>query len=257
MARVVYRKTYCVAIALMVTYIFPLFFVMLMGPKALREYGMSPVCFLICCFLPFLFIVICPILYCRRKRRTTQLSDTATAIVDKLDGPFRFTQFISWEGVIVLRRLLIAIALTFIQDILLRHFILTSLCLVIFLIQVIVNPFKARSSNMFENMSLLMLCILSVISLIKAVIYNLSVLPYGSLKKTLTGIEYTEFALSIVLPFSIVIVVSLLFLIRCLILITECCYCKCLKRKSSSPRQSKQYSASTVSSASAITDTKL
>ena len=73
---------------------------MIMGPKALREHGMSPVCFLICCFLPFLFIVICLILYCS-KRRTKQLSDTAAAIVDKLDGPFCFTQCMSWEGVIV------------------------------------------------------------------------------------------------------------------------------------------------------------
>ena len=103
-------------------------------------------------------------------------SRNESAILKVLLSPFRshnaFKCFpasqIPWEGLLIFRRLVLIIILTFVYDIQFKLFLTLISCVAILFIYMVVNPFQRRLDNLLESSSLSVHVILCGSTLIKA-----------------------------------------------------------------------------------------
>ena len=133
-----------------------------------------------------------------------------SAILNVLLGPFRphksFLCFrssnIPWEGLLIFRRLILIITLTFVYDIQLRLLLALTLCVGILFFHMFVNPFKRKRDNLLESFSLSMHVVLCGLYLVKAVYYGQDV---SSIVISLPMLNVIENIL-IISPLSIVVI---------------------------------------------------
>ena len=78
----------------------------------------------------------------------------------------------------ILRRLLLG-ATTLIPDNIIQMALCFVLCLIFLIHHVILKPFLCNSSNKVETLSLITLCLVSVINLFKSVCIQLGIVPEG------------------------------------------------------------------------------
>ena len=103
-------------------------------------------------------------------------SRNVSAILKVLLSPFRshnaFKCFpasqIPWEGLLIFRRLVLIIILTFVYDIQFKLFLTLISCVAILFIHMVVNPFQRKLDNLLESSSLSVHVILCGSTLIKA-----------------------------------------------------------------------------------------
>lgn len=114
-----------------------------------------------------------------------------------------------WEGVINLRRLIQVFVVTFANDILVRHIILTIVSFVVLLIHLRARPFKYSTSNNAESASLSLLQLVAIANLVKAGFYNSQTVPQDNGYLVIVFFEWIETSVLVLLPAAICI--SILF----------------------------------------------
>ena len=202
-------------ITIITLYVAPLFLVLLLGPPALSSGKLPWPIFIVGCIFPIVFVIIYPVLLIKNKSNAKKASapdpqSTAIMVADKITGPYRNVHGIwCWEGVVILQRFVLGIIVSASNDMLVKYFLLALANLIILLLHVIVRPFKEKSSNIADITTLLFLSIISLISLVKSVLYKVGVIPVGQLQSIYITLEYINFILLIVLPFVLIVLVIL------------------------------------------------
>ena len=210
-------------VALCIIYILPFPFMLTLGMKLLEENKISSVNFLCGCFVPFPLLIYWAILMYRPRNKITKVDvlecnqleintisnqskrslesttsmteetyqgmNTITKeIIDCFQGTYCKTSSETkyWESVMILRRLLLG-ATTLIPDNIIQMALCFVLCLIFLIHHVILRPFLCNSSSKVETLSLIMLCLVSVMNLFKSVHIQVGIVPEGP------SIDYFKF----------------------------------------------------------------
>ena len=133
---------------------------------------------------------------------------------------------ICWEGVINFRRMLMILLFTFINDDIMRQMSLAFISFLILMVHIYVLPFKLRTPNMMESVSLSLLLILSMANLVKATLSASMVVPQGSTYVAVVMIEWIEVICMGILPMALsgfLLVCLALGILRQIV----CCFAGC------------------------------
>ena len=186
-----------------VVYVLPFPFTILLGMKLLERSRISCFTFLLGCVAPLPFLVFWAFSIFTNNGTTrqsnkiqvlskdengelvtdTQEPDTnnvAEEVLSSLQGTYRVTsggaQY--WESVMVLRRLLLGVTILIPRP-LLQMVLCSSLSLIFLIHHIYVMPFSYKAANHAESISLFQLCVVSVISVLKATYVQLGLFPEG------------------------------------------------------------------------------
>ena len=187
-----YQTFQYIAMVYVVINIIPFCLVLVLGSYLLAFDSISLTAFCLGCIFPLPFCINWAWLLLKRRRgRTshcytvvsseleamlgdgsldadTNVATPRSAMLQVLLGPFRshspFLYFpespIPWEGFLVFRRLVIILLYTFVYDVNLRMSLVLLTCVVILVFHLVVQPFKRKSENVLETISLITLTIL-------------------------------------------------------------------------------------------------
>ena len=127
---------------------------------------------------------------------------------------------VCWEGVIILRRLILVVIAELMSRAIHRQVFLTLVCLLALMVHVRIQPFKRSSSNALETGSLAILLCIAIMNLIKAVFIELGEIPRDSVDTLLQIYDIIEqFIVSFIpllfLAFLIICVLVRVCLIPC------------------------------------------
>ena len=134
--------------------------------------------------------------------KTYQGMNTITKeIIDCFQGTYCKTSVGTkyWESVMILRRLLLG-ATTLIPDNIIQMALCFVLCLIFLIHHVILKTFICNSSNKVETLSLITLCLVSIINLFKSVYIQVGIVPEGPI------IDYFKFQRIVESSFSIFLI---------------------------------------------------
>ncbi len=187
-----------VVIVFAMVYAFPFPLILIFGVKLLKRQRISAATFLCCCLCPL--VGLCAISIHNfldnnaNHQENTAPSKAASTIISILQGPYRdnekgITPY--WEGMISIRRLLIT-SMTLVGYASIRMIIITGLSLAFLVQHIKLNPFQIPSSNNVETLSLVLLCMTSVINLLKATLTDSGVVPSGPTVPFFKSLEVCE-----------------------------------------------------------------
>ena len=200
--------------------------------------------FLLCSFFPL--PVICYWLFtCLKDSRRELshrevLSQEAQDVLQIMEGPFRKLKKkypMSWESVLIGRRLVLIFIRTFVINTLLRLSLML-FCMILFLNHhICIKPFVSKFLNKFEAVSLLMLIIICFVNLFSAYNYTFPTYSYDYLQGTIQKLKIIETSLNLVFPALMGLLITFLMFIRIFQFIfwVCCCFvrviCCCIKYK--------------------------
>ncbi len=127
-----------------------------------------------------------------------------------------------WEGIVILRRLILVIIATQATSIISKHVLLFVMCLLSLSVHMYLQPFKFKSSNTLESVSLSALVIIAGMNLVKAVYSDSSLIPPESSDAIFETYDIAEMAVVTLLPFAILCII----LICGMIFLLTCCCCR-------------------------------
>ncbi len=179
-------------------YAIPLPFILLWGMKLLKDNDLSAWMFLVCCLCPP--IALYPMWIKQKcvkhegKITLSSRSEVSDTIISFLQGPYREDvkhMTLYWEAMVSIRRLLIT-AMTLVGYASIRMIIITGLSIIFLCQHIILMPFHVITSNYVEMLSLGLLCIASVINLLKASLTDSAVVPSGPTVPFFKALEFSE-----------------------------------------------------------------
>ncbi len=172
-----------------VAYAIPFPFVLLLGMKMIRQHLIGANIFIFSCLCPV--VGICLMLQRKigeEQRLKYESPPVVNLILSVLQGPYKGSEnetSMYWEAMVSVRRLLI-ISMTLISYESIRMVAITGLCIIFLAQHVCMYPFKVKSSNQCEMISLMLLTFAAVINLLKA-LQILVLFPQGHLYPFLKG----------------------------------------------------------------------
>ena len=232
-------------------YVIPFFIVLLFSPKLLEQKKIGVLVFMLSFLIPLIMAI--PIIYlyvkeykrygnevvaCEGASRKTRIDydapeekdehriDTRELLVDVVFGPYRsdsrlgkpgrFIVFhgICWEGVINMRRLVLILQATFINNTLTKHIYLTISCFAFLLIHLKASPFKSYQSNVAESLSLSLLLNLAIVNLVKSTYFESQVVPRASGYAVIVVFEWFDALAVVILPTAIVAMLAVSLLVN-------------------------------------------
>ena len=164
----------------------PFVFVLLWGPIKLFRGSISAGKFLLaCCFpLPYLLYWVFAFFTERNNDNVDSSTDQDSMIMIFVERvlyePFKRPEdgsklSLSWESVMIGRRLILIILRTFVLDPVSRLLIMTFFCVLFLLHHVLTHPFRDRMANTLETISLLSLVLLGTVNVFFASFLSLAV----------------------------------------------------------------------------------
>ena len=212
--------------------VLPFCMVPFLGSYVLNLGSISVTQFCLGCLLPFPFCCYWLRLLLRHhsnvqgyhRHDLNELNKNRVAILHILSGPFRTHEAIAcfprsrlaWEGVLILRRLVLILILAFIYDGRWRALSALLACVLILVIHLRVQPFRKRWENCLETASLATLVIFCGFTLVKSLYRGED---YSSLYTNSTfmqSINMTESVL-IIFPLAVIVLVAFVLLFSRLI----------------------------------------
>ncbi len=182
-------------------YAIPFPFILIFGLKLLTERKMSAAQFICCCSCPLLALLLIAIYHFQKKNTTISdtsescsLPNASEAIISILQGPYRDDEknlTLYWEAMISIRRLLIT-SMTLVPYASIRMSIISVLSLLFLIQHIYMSPFQVHTSNNAETVSLALLCVTSVINLLKATLTDSGVVPTGPSVPFFKSLEFCE-----------------------------------------------------------------
>ncbi len=216
--------------AFTVVYVLPFSIVLLYAPSLLYRRLISVKLFIISVLLPLFSSPYLIYLFYKHKRpkqeqyRAVQSEESTPemsigsvdAIVGVIFDPYRqdLGYGLCWEGVIAFRRLILVITATLISDVLIRHLILTLICLFSLLMHLKIKPFVKQSCNVLENISLTILTIVSTMNLLKSSYFESGESPRETADNIMFVYDWIEASLLGLIPIAIGVVAALAILTR-------------------------------------------
>ena len=191
--------------------IVPFGFYIAIAPKYLSEQKKSIGMFFLRCMFPVPLILIIMLKKAFNNLRKSNGSDkrnnadteyTELSLVYKLlQGPYRNyhlpipfirTVAVCWNGILLLRRLMLVIADTYIHDILVRLLVMTLISFLSLLHHLMVKPCKENRANIAGSVSCAALLSVCIINLVRATLEVVEVVPEGHLKHVMDTLESIE-----------------------------------------------------------------
>ena len=234
-----YQDWQYVVMAFICVYVLPMFAVVSIAPVLLRERRIQTVAFVFSLIFPLLLLPIFIILYVRHRKDMMSHSvddkkykehGTVQTVVHLIAEPYKLNELggFCWEGVIILRRLVLVIIATLINSIITRHILLVFACLFALITHSRIKPFTKKSCNILESISLFIMLFIAVMNLVKGVYFDSGEVPLGVANTVLLVYDYIEVIFVSIIPSFILLFIVLCILIRLLALPVE--FCQKVKR---------------------------
>ena len=234
----------CILITFVCIYVLPFVFVLLWGSYKLYNEILTVENFLLACFFPLPSIIYWLFLSFSRALGYPVIvhlypSQASKHFVEMvLYDPFKQpehgrTLSLSWESIMIGRRLILVIMKTFVHDPLPRLLILSLFCFLFLLQHVLVQPFRDRLANTVETISLLSIAVIATGNVFFASFLSLSVAPNDHLSSwcnILHGVEtvilcLVPVGLGLLVVAAIVSQLCRLAVVVCHVMWTFCCTC--------------------------------
>ncbi len=246
-----------VVIAFVCLYIVPMFAVVGMAPILLKEGKIRLRTFILSLIFPLIALPHTFYLYVKYRRQQKQLAEPTEPIHERFGSlnsvlylvvePYDMdrTGGLCWEGAIILRRLILIAIATLVRPVITRHMLLVIVCMIILVVHVRIQPFKRKSSNIVEGVSLFILLGIAIMNLVKAVYWDSAVIPKGPADTIFRVYDIIEKVLISLVPLTIAAFVLLCIILRLMLLPCEMC-CK----KKENPSNAEPNSSSPVNDVS-------
>ncbi len=184
-----------------IVYAIPFPFILIIGLKLLKQGKISAATFVCCCLFPlvalwfiFIYKYMNQNITGKSMGKNASRPQTSEAIISVLQGPYRDDEknmTLYWEAMVSIRRLLIT-SMTLVPYASIRMIIITALSLIFLIQQIYKSPFQVPTSNDVETVSLALLCMTSVINLLKASLTDSGVVPSGPSVQFFKSLEFCE-----------------------------------------------------------------
>ena len=219
---VCYQKWQYVLIGFGIAWIIPFCVYVFVLPGMISKYMLNTSSIFLGCILPLPLLV-----YSLLQRRCCQADEedglskknfVTAAILKNRIGPFRKnlnnTEFLSWEGVYISRRLVIVALFTFMQDPLYRLYLILFVQTLILLHHVHFKPYKSVFLNIFETISLTALILINSMNLFAVYDYTHGIKEEGAKLDLLKVFAWIEMFTVSVVPLVVAVVFVVLVIGR-------------------------------------------
>ena len=186
-------------------------------------------------YLPSILLPLPTVLYWtfikihRRKDSADRVEDApldpnTREMLNVLEGPFRkchgtnksIDYKLPWEAVLIARRLILIIIRTFINDVLLRLFLMQASMILFAFHHIYVQPYSTKVLNNIEAVSLLMLIVICIINTVPGYIYMNPLIVSSYVRHLLITLRKVETVLILIFPIIFGSCVCALLVIRIL-----------------------------------------
>ena len=195
-----------IVLGYLIVFVVPFIAVLYYGSSKLHSSSISSSEFLAACAIPLPFLIYWLFKRVFKRRNEENESEEAAArlnnsaeVMKVLHEPFRAPSeggkgTLYWESVMIGRRLILLTFHSFIPNAMIRFFFMASACGFMAIHQIIKAPFRSKTANKAEAMSLVTLAIIAKISLIKATLLSSGISAKGKNKDFLEGLQWFELA---------------------------------------------------------------
>ena len=228
-----YQEWQYIVIAFVMVYVLPMFAVVAIAPILLRERKIKVAIFVFSLIFPLLALPVLIVMFAgHRKELTKSISDknhkkdgAVQTVVNLIAEPYKLNELggLCWEGVIILRRLILVAIATLINSIITRHILLVIACLISMIAHNRIKPFTRKSCNVLESVSLLILLGVALMNLVKGVYFDSGEVPLGVADTIFLVYDYLEVLLVSIIPSCVLLFILLCILIRLIALPFEHC----------------------------------
>ena len=189
-----------------IVFVVPFIAVLYYGSSKLHGSYISSGEFLAACAIPLPFLIYWLFKRIFKRRKEENRSEEAAArlnnraeVMKVLNEPFRAPNdrdkgTLYWESVMIGRRLILLTFHSFIPNAMIRLFFMASACDFMAIHHIIKDPFRSKTANKVETMSLVTLAIIAKISLVKATLLSSGISAKGTKKDFLDGLQFFELA---------------------------------------------------------------
>ena len=189
-----------------IVFVVPFIAVLYCGSSKLHSSSISSGEFLAACVIPLPFLIYWLFKRVFKRRKEENDSEEAAARLDNsaevmkvLHEPFRAPNdrdkgTLYWESVMIGRRLILLTFHSFIPNAMIRLFVMASACDFMAIHHIIKAPFRSKTANKAETMSLVTLAIIAKISLVNATLLSSGISAKGTNKDFLEGLQWFELA---------------------------------------------------------------
>ena len=152
------------------------------------------------------------------------LDQNTREMLNVLEGPFRKyhgtnksnNYKLPWEAVLIARRLILIIMRTFINNVLLRLYLMQVSMVLFAFHHIYVQPYSTKALNNIETVSLLMLIVICIVNTVPGYIYMNPLFVSSYIRHLLITLRKVETALLLIVPFIVGSCVCALVVIRIL-----------------------------------------
>ena len=195
-----------IVLGYLIVFVVPFIAVLYYGSSKLHSSSISSSEFLAACAIPLPFLIYWLFKRVFKRRNEENESEEAAArlnnsaeVMKVLHEPFRAPSeggkgTLYWESVMIGRRLILLTIHSFIPNAMIRFFFMASACGFMAIHQIIKAPFRSKTANKAEAMSLVTLAIIAKISLIKATLLSSGISAKGKNKDFLERLQWFELA---------------------------------------------------------------
>ena len=221
-----YQEWQYVVIVFVLVYVVPMFAVVSIAPVLLRERRIKVAVFVFSLIFPLILLPFLIVLFVRHRKeminhsivenKSHKRNGAVDTVVHLIAEPYKLNKMggFCWEGIIILRRLIIVAIATLINSVITRHILLVIACLLSMITHNRIKPFTKKSCNILESVSLSILLVISFMNLVKGVYFDSGEVPLGVADSILHVYDYIEVILVSIIPTAILLFVALCILLR-------------------------------------------
>ena len=198
----------------------PFSFYIAVSPALMKNGYISLAEFYLGCLLPVPMVIYWAIKYGIVNSSKVKPSDDAVSVYKLLQGSYRefdlpgILRYTCWSGVLLIRRLFLILAATFINDVIIRLSVMMAVCQVALLHHVLVRPCKERRSNVAGTVSSSALLTVCTVNFLRAAYESAEYVPEGPNFTLMQVLDQVENSLLIWIPVIGVLIILLVLIIR-------------------------------------------
>ena len=186
-------------------------------------------------YLPSILLPLPTVLYwifikiCHRKDNADRVEDApldpnTREMLNVLEGPFRKyhgtnksnNYKLPWEAILIARRLILIITRTFINNVILRLYIMLVSMILFAFHHIYVQPYSTKVLNNIETVSLLMLIVICILNTVPGYIYMNPLFVSSYVRQLSTTLREMETVLLLIVPFIVGLCICALVVVRIL-----------------------------------------
>ncbi len=220
-------------------YVIPMFVAVGLAPILLKRHYIGLFGFTLSLIFPLIASPFLIYLYIKHRRSSKkenpeespeisqETNRSVKVVVHHVAEPYKMNEIwdLDWEGMIILRRLvLVIIATAATNSVITKHLLLVVACLFTLVFHVRLSPFKRHSSNLIETCSLLILLCIAIMNLMKAIYYETGEIPEEEADLVFRIYDIIENVLVSLVPLVVLGFILLALLFRIMALPFDSCF---------------------------------